>query len=374
MDQPGLPSSDGAAILSMMAMLTKLPPPLTQTDEAALLLGDGATIASGWPGSPAGISPPGPPHQLQDAPTVMQVEGPVQPIDTVDGSQADLNCPADSAVLTAGAKAPPEQVDMVGSPPTPPVSNMKEIAFLARLEPNLQSGLPIARMSPPSPNAPEAMVAMVAPIVPALIKARPIPIGEMVQSKTKQGESVTPSKETAQFAPILDDTQGLLLTAVKVEHSDDLATAGPQMIASTVVDRAVATPAPVALPVSVPASLIDHAAAAELGLVEVVLDPKELGKVRFEIHHHGDQVRVFLAVERPETLDLLRRNADQLVQEFRAAGYAGASLNFGHWSGQKGGAAAQSYRPKPEFPVADLPSRPIPTRNFAPAQGLNLRL
>lgn len=96
--------------------------------------------------------------------------------------------------------------------------------------------------------------------------------------------------------------------------------------------------------------------------------------MRFEVTQSGDQMRIHLTVERAETLDLLRRHADQLLAEFREAGYPDATLSFGHWSqGSRHSAAAAAFSDTP-LPL----SEPVP--DFAPAAprreggGLDLRL
>ena len=367
MDQSAVLPNDGGAMQTMMVILANIPPP--QDSVAAQPMG-----AAPIPMADTVETPPfGQPHQLQDAPPAMQDSEPSKAIDAADAKQVALHPPPDLAAPKPEAKASPEQAQM--SAPLLAAPNMKEAVFLARIAPDLQMTQPIALAAAP-PQMTEALVAIVTPMVAAVSKIRATTNGEAVPPRTADDPQVAPPMATAPAGPPFDEVQALLLPVVKVKPSDDLAAAGPQMVAPTPVDRAVSAPAPapVALPVSVPASLIAHASAAELDSVEVVLDPKELGKVRFEIQHHGDQLRVFLAVERPETLDMLRRNADQLVQEFRAAGYAGASLNFGQWGGQKSGAAAHSGRTKSELPADDLSSPSVLTRNFAPTQGLNLRL
>ncbi|MEF3048096.1 flagellar hook-length control protein FliK [Pseudotabrizicola sp. L79] len=65
---------------------------------------------------------------------------------------------------------------------------------------------------------------------------------------------------------------------------------------------------------------------------ELTLSPEELGKVRFEITSQDDRLAVRLFAERPETLDLLRRQSDLLLAELKQAGYAQSSLSFGAWS------------------------------------------
>ncbi len=97
----------------------------------------------------------------------------------------------------------------------------------------------------------------------------------------------------------------------------------------------IATTAPANAPAAfaVTSQLLAQSPAAQLGPVEVLLSPAELGHVRFEILHRGEQVQIVLSAERPDTLDLLRRNSDALLSDFRQAGFTGASLSFGGWGG-----------------------------------------
>lgn len=63
--------------------------------------------------------------------------------------------------------------------------------------------------------------------------------------------------------------------------------------------------------------------------VEITLSPEELGKVRlsFQMSESG-AMHVVIATERPETLDLLRRNIDSLAAEFQDLGYADSGFSF----------------------------------------------
>ncbi len=135
------------------------------------------------------------------------------------------------------------------------------------------------------------------------------------------------------------------------------------------------------------AQLLPLAQSAQSGPVELVLSPAELGQLRFEIHHRGEQVQIVLSAERPETLDLLRRNSEQLLTDFRNAGFAGASLAFGGWgAGQNAGGNPQEFGSDGQGDggrtVVQSPSSP-PSQNagFAraqsyldPSRSLNLRL
>lgn len=63
------------------------------------------------------------------------------------------------------------------------------------------------------------------------------------------------------------------------------------------------------------------------GMVEIALSPEELGKVRLVIAP-GEKPTVTVHADRPETYDLLRRNAEALDKELRSAGIFGADISF----------------------------------------------
>ena len=132
------------------------------------------------------------------------------------------------------------------------------------------------------------------------------------------------------------------------------------------------------LPPRLSADLVALAKTTPSGPVEILLNPEELGQLRFEIHQKSDQLRVVLSVERPETMDFLRRNADQLLGEFRAAGFAGASLSFGQWDQQSSDPRPQPAPPPPAperaFDPPPVPKPLPPPLQMATSTGLNMRL
>lgn len=131
-------------------------------------------------------------------------------------------------------------------------------------------------------------------------------------------------------------------------------------------------------PQQLAAQILPMAQSAQNGPVEVVLNPAELGHLRFEIHQKGEHVQVVLTAERPETLDLLRRYADQLTAEFRHAGFAGASLSFSDWGhNQNGPATAQppnQFASQTEDDARALTQTPVQSVLRDPSRNLNLRL
>jgi hypothetical protein len=122
------------------------------------------------------------------------------------------------------------------------------------------------------------------------------------------------------------------------------------------------------------------------GGIEITLSPEELGGVRLRLEPDArdpDRVVVHLAFDRPETMDLFRRHADQLAEAIRAAGYAETRLDFGQaGTGAQAGNGQAHFEHQGEAmaPGAENATEPglAPVRTF-PLQlggsaGLDLRL
>jgi flagellar hook-length control protein FliK len=115
------------------------------------------------------------------------------------------------------------------------------------------------------------------------------------------------------------------------------------------------------------------------GVVELHLSPEELGRVHLSLQPDGDRIHLLIQVERPETLDLLRRNSETLLQEMRQAGFQGANLSFSGWSGEgrtPGGTPARAGLPANLADPAPSPRFPSIERAAASALPgtLDLRL
>lgn len=132
-----------------------------------------------------------------------------------------------------------------------------------------------------------------------------------------------------------------------------------------------------ALPKGTATALVHSVTQSGHSRAELVLEPSELGRIRFDLVTQGDRVQVNLSVERPETLDLLRANAEALRQEFRASGLDASSLNFSQWS-QRGQERAQPDWGLQDVALVSAPVSPaaLPVsaaRNLS-TSGLDLRL
>ena len=105
---------------------------------------------------------------------------------------------------------------------------------------------------------------------------------------------------------------------------------------------------------------------------EISLQPEELGRVRMVLSPTEQGLSLVVTLERPETLDIMRRHADQLVQEFRKLGYEDVGFEFRQEGGQQRG----HHEPQP---AADDPGGPASQPLEEPVQasaktGLDVRV
>lgn len=113
--------------------------------------------------------------------------------------------------------------------------------------------------------------------------------------------------------------------------------------------------------------------------IELRLDPAELGRVMFEMTTERGQLHLIVTCERAETMDLLRRHADQLLQDLREAGFSNSTLDFSEQAAsqqRKDAPNAQaSGREDADAAPAAPPAQSAYGRHGAqPDGGLDLRL
>ncbi len=97
-------------------------------------------------------------------------------------------------------------------------------------------------------------------------------------------------------------------------------------------DQQISASIPTAHPILTPI-IVEMARSGNDGPIDLALAPEELGRLTISIRQEGDFVHVSMMAERPETLDLLRRHAGDLLADLRQSGFSGASFSFGQ-SGQ----------------------------------------
>ncbi len=120
------------------------------------------------------------------------------------------------------------------------------------------------------------------------------------------------------------------------------------------VERTLGTvfkPSPSAAP-QISARVVEAVPAATEGPVEIVLDPEELGKLRMQITRSETGWTLHVNIERPETLDFMRRHIETLQKDLVSVGYESLNLQLG--GGQNGGASAQEHLKRSEGPSIAL--------------------
>ena len=257
-------------------------------------------------------------------------------------------------------------------------------------EPASDSVLPAS----PSPqagaeNAPKAMFAIGETTFPAVGMPKAPDDVAVAASKVPQAD---PTTTTMSAADKIQSTQPPSTVGLHVvvtpemlavtESSSPTARAPdilPQILSAVAgLDRLAAPGTPHAMAVFSGAAT-DEAAQTKPDIVEIRLDPEELGRLRISLEGEGDSMRVRIEAERPETLDLLRRHGERLIETLREAGYDQTEMQFASWSGQAGDSPHRpSVESQPEAapetaePLSVIPLLQ-PLAQFATA-GLNLRL
>ncbi|TJZ87315.1 flagellar hook-length control protein FliK [Paracoccus hibiscisoli] len=202
--------------------------------------------------------------------------------------------------------------------------------------PTVQSDAP--RVTAPGP-APVAAAAP--PIVPDLADDRVMPPSpkatEASQSTPTPGTATpdrvasTPPREMA-AAPRPEAPAPTGLAAALAEFTPELPP-GAEPLAS----RVTPTGAPVAgtaawqAAAQDPRPVLQQVAEALVTTrgdrTEIALSPEELGRIRM-VMSGPDRAHIVIWAERPETLDLVRRNADQLAQQLAEAGVNAGTMEF----------------------------------------------
>ena len=87
---------------------------------------------------------------------------------------------------------------------------------------------------------------------------------------------------------------------------------------------------------------------------DVALNPRELGRVRMSISAAEAGITVTVLAERPETLDLMRRNIDELAREFQNIGYESINFAFAEGDTRQHQGSPDSEAPTPVPPTITI--------------------
>ncbi|WGV15244.1 flagellar hook-length control protein FliK [Fuscovulum ytuae] len=344
---PRLPPSDRADIAPLPVAMAK------QAPVSAIPLQDDPASA---------VAPPSP--FMITAPTTMAVSGMAQPAPLPDHAPSPLSRPTPSAPtawLTADPR--PATVAHVLTPPDQPTARDQPNATI---RPNASAAPPPA-VAPPPPlmtTAPTTMAVLGMAQPAPLNDHAPPPLSHPTPSAPTSWLTADPHPATAAHVltptdqPTARDQPNATIRPKAVAGPaplggapvllEPMAYVAPDPIAADLplADRALprgdAVVGKTSLPQAPPTALPDLVIRQILpnigkeGIVSVTLAPVELGALRFEVTSRGEGLHLHLMVDAAATLDLLRRQGDQILAELRQAGFAQASLSFAPGGGQSG--------------------------------------
>lgn len=210
--------------------------------------------------------------------------------------------------LTSGERLVPTDVPMN----EPVVSKVGKLVAEPQLfDLQVKSGPRVEMAWPPAPEprTPPTPSGMAVQIQSAPIPV--VPAQNMAIAEKDKALTFDPSRASEQSIGSLggSDTARELRQAVS-------------SVVSTVATRAD-------LPVNVARQIAEVLQRSQGQAVELKLHPAELGRVRMTLSPAENGIVVAIHTERPETLDLMRRNIDSLEQSFGELGYEDISFSFG---------------------------------------------
>lgn len=97
-------------------------------------------------------------------------------------------------------------------------------------------------------------------------------------------------------------------------------------------------------------------------VIELRLDPPELGRVVIHINTSDQTVAAQVTAERPETVELMRRHSEVLAQTLEKAGFSQSNLSFQQGTAQKNHQDSEQFQGLALLgePIEADPSAPIP--------------
>lgn len=319
-----------------------------------------------------GVATAAPGHQAVVLPASAPAPAAVAP-------RADLATPVLPDPPAADRAAMPE--DTAASPPDagprPPVD---------RPAPGAATPVPVTRDAPAGPADAPALFAVVAPpdpdrraepgrdaVLPMV--SPPAPMAPVTAAAVVLLRAAGLIPQGAEGAAVLDPAA--VDAADWAETALPPATPGGSTSGPGPAMAAPSGPAPAVAPWTPPV------AAAPDGPAELTLEAPDLGQLRLRLSPEGEGMQLLFLVERPETLDLMRRHADALLADLRAAGLSQATLAFAGWDGapgsDRGGNPSDATPPSPPDAAPEILASPPPALRpvLPPVAGgavLNLRL
>ncbi|WP_245814825.1 flagellar hook-length control protein FliK [Litoreibacter ascidiaceicola] len=132
-------------------------------------------------------------------------------------------------------------------------------------------------------------------------------------------QNLPPPNSTVQAPPMVPQIEGDLATSLS---------ASPSNIAASSTIHPASPNAPTPLPNHISMQICQALESGGSQDVEIRLDPEELGRIRIVLSTKEGGMNIAVFTERPEVLDMMRRNSDLLASDFSDIGYEGANFSF----------------------------------------------
>lgn len=280
-----------------------------------------------------------------------------------------------SAAKEVGATTPSPALHATASPGQV-ADEASQTAIAAQTAPRVKSSrqeTEVTKLSTdkPSTSAEPARADITPPTAPTSETARPRPelAADQPNPDIDERPMPGPAEKQPMPGPSLTDTSDPIAARIRtavVEPTTQTASQSSSQSQGLAAASNASMPAqqgtaPQAVQASV-ASMVDRTilpqivssiqAAGGNGTIDVHLDPPELGRIEIVLELAEQGLRATLTAERGNTADMIRRNADVLMQQFSDAGFEDVDLAFGDSRDQQ----ASNGQSDAESPTG-LPSR-----------------
>lgn len=348
------------------------------------------------PMQPSAFDNPQQPAERHATPKTRDVATPetLQTLDTAAQSKTPLPPSRLETIATAKMMAPAPIAKDVGKPAmVPPLDTPLNAAFVQKTAPQTPEMINVAKaVHPQLYRAQPAAGPVIMPIEGALPKAvepgttrEATPIEALSKAQTPattHTNTVVALSKVSTAPPIA----GLAKTFTLSERGPTSTTSTSEVIAwdvrGTTVPTGQATPT---MPVRAEMPQhVAHAIAQALHSspeknVEIALNPVELGRVRIVMSPSDAGMTVNILADRPETLELMRRNIDDLGRSMSELGYEDINFSFGQDGTSDEASDDDPDRPDRHLIDIDLPNEtqnpktPLTALAIAP-DGIDMRL
>lgn len=218
-------------------------------------------------------------------------------------------------------------------------ATVSAVSSTVQAESKLQNSAPAVQISGAAPAQGDIILDGVAPVEEEVLPKDLIKADLPGLRVAAPGKTMTPTASSIIAAGPVQTAASSLAETAPESSSQIFAQEGASARLFSLQPSQVATSAMQASTAAVASTASAQLVAAiraepKNGDIEVRLDPPELGRVRINLSiETADAVKAVLTVERPETLEHLRRNMSQFTDDLRMAGFESIDVEFSEGGG-----------------------------------------